>query len=93
MITHFILLGVGTVLSALFSLFLPIVTIRGIPIIGEFLYNTLITMVGIWNAFMDTFPYAEVAWEVLIYVILPFEIVMFIVKLILGSRTPSKEIN
>jgi len=51
--------------------------------------DALVSIVGTWNAFLVTFPYADIAWTMFIYFILPFELGMLLLKIILGSRTPS----
>jgi len=89
MITSYLLFGLGTVLSTLFSLFLPIVTLSSIPLVGPFISSTLGTVVGVWNAFLVTFPYAQLPWTIFLYVIIPFELILLILKAILGSRVPT----
>jgi hypothetical protein len=75
-------------ISAIFFL-LPVVTIASIPVIGSTLLVILGTMVTTWNAFMITFPYAQVVWQVFLFVILPFEILMIIGKFFLGQHMPT----
>jgi len=84
-------IGINIILFILGGIFkfLPIVTIASIPYIGETVSNTLLTMVTTWNAFIVTFPYAGIAWNVLLYVILPFEALMLLGKFFLGSRMPN----
>jgi len=48
-------------------------------------------VVGIWNAFIVTFPYAEIGWHMFLYFILPFELLMLAMKFIMGSRLPTHE--
>jgi len=69
--------------------FIPKVTIASIPYAGSFMASTLTTVVGVWNSFLDTFPYAIVAWHMFLFVILPFEVIMLVMKFFLGHRTPS----
>jgi len=78
------------VLASIFQFF-PVVTIASLPLIGEFLRDTLVTIVTTWNAFLETFPYALVVWQVFLIVILPFEFLMLIGKLFLGSRMISHD--
>lgn len=68
---------------------LPSATLASIPIIGDTVATSLNTAVMYWNSFMITFPYAETIWHVVIFVILPFETVMLLTKIFLGSRTPT----
>lgn len=79
-------------LSAIFSIF-PVVSIASIPWAGEFISETLTSMVLTWNAFMETFPYAEVGWHMLLWVILPFEALMSLAKFFFGARLPESKIN
>jgi len=76
------------VVGGIFKL-LPVVTIASIPYIGDQVSSFLVTMVTTWNAFIDTFPYAGIAWNVFIYVILPFEALMLLGKFFLGHRMPN----
>jgi len=88
MIITLLLTAIGTMLSAMFS-WLPIATVASIPYIGNTLSSVLINAVQSWNSFVVTFPYAGISWHVLIWVVIPFEITMLILKTFLGSRTPS----
>ena len=88
MITNLILNTLILILSAIFYL-LPIVSIADIPYIGEGVYNALVSFIGIWNAFMVTFPYAETAWNIFLLVILPFELLLLLGKFLLGHRLPA----
>jgi len=65
------------------------VRLADLPYIGTELVAILTTMIGVWNSFMLTFPYAETAWHVFIWVIVPFEITFMTLKFFLGSRLPS----
>jgi len=76
------------ILAGIFS-FLPTVSIATIPYIGETVQGYLITIVQTWNAFMVTFPYAETGWNIFLYVIIPFEIMLMIAKFFFGSRLPA----
>lgn len=68
--------------------FLPVVTLENVPYIGEALRGIIIDMVGVWKAVLTTFPYAQVAWDVFLYVIMPFEILLLVSKFFLGHRSP-----
>jgi len=87
MIIDSIIFLILTVVGYIFS-FLPVVTIADIPYIGETVSTTLISFMGIWNAFIDTFPYAGIAWNVFLLAIIPFEILMIIAKFFFGQRAP-----
>jgi len=69
--------------------FLGIVVISDIPYIGSVVSDALYSIITVYNAFIQTLPYAGIAVEVFIYAIVPFEVAMFVLKLILGSRTPN----
>lgn len=77
---------------SIFFVFLPVVTLADIPVIGDTISSLLLTMVRMWNSFIDTFPYAGTAWQVFLYVILPFELLMLVGKFFLGHRMPDKQI-
>jgi len=87
MIVTLLISVILSIFGAIFAL-LPEVTIADIAYIGPTLSSTLTTMVQKWNAFMVTFPYAETGYNVFIYVILPFELLLLLTKFFLGSRTP-----
>jgi len=78
------------IFASIFTL-LPEVTIADIPYIGSFIQSTLLTMVKMWNAFIVTFPYADVPWKIFLFVVLPFEILMLIAKFFLGHRLPTNQ--
>jgi len=81
LLINFILLIVGIIFS-----FFPVVTIASLPVVGEALSSTLTTMVRIWNSVIETFPYAGIAWQMFIFVVIPFEAIMILMKFFLGSR-------
>jgi len=84
LLINFILL----IFSSLF-IFLPEVHLSDIPYIGAPLVSGLTYMVGIWNSFMITFPYAVIGWQVFLWVIVPFEILLLVAKFFLGHRLPA----
>jgi len=88
MIFNLLIYLVLLIVTSIFSL-LPVVTLASIPIIGPSLQSILITMVRMYNSFIDTFPYAETAFNLLIYVIIPFELLMLLGKFLLGHRLPA----
>jgi len=68
--------------------FFPVVTLNDIPVVGEFVRSTFVMAIGFWNAFIVTFPYAALPWHIFIYAVLPFEVLLIILKFFLGSRAP-----
>lgn len=90
MITNLFINFILLIFGWIFTLF-PHVTIASLPYIGTFLSSTLITIVKVWNTFIETFPYAKVGWDTFKYVIIPFEGLMLLGKFFLGSRMPSSK--
>ena len=74
--------------GVIFGMF-PVVKISSIPFVGSALSGLLTQIVGVWNAFMVTFPYAQYGWTVFLVVILPFEALLLLVKFFLGHHTPA----
>jgi len=91
MIINLLLNLVILVFGFLFSI-LPVVTLADIPYAGQFISDLLIIMIHVWNAFLETFPYAQDAWYLFLLVVLPFEILMLVAKFFLGSRAPGGHI-
>jgi len=92
MIINLLIQFILQLLSAVFSIF-PEVSISSIPFAGEDIAEILSDMVITWNTFIITFPYAEVAWNMLLWIILPFEALMSLGKFFFGSRLPENKIN
>jgi len=88
MITNLVIFVIVSIISTVF-LILPAVSIASIPSIGPAVSSALITAVGIWNSFIVSFPYAGIAWNVFLIVILPFELLLLLAKFFLGSRVPA----
>jgi len=88
MITTMITGAVGFILTAIFY-FLPVVTIADLPLFGEELADLLVTVITTWNAFLVTFPYAVVVWNMFLFVVMPFEILMLVAKFFFGHRLPA----
>jgi len=84
----FIFLGI---LGYIFAL-LPVATIASIPIIGNSLSALLYDIVGVWNAFLVTFPYAEVGWTAFKWLIV-FELGLLALKFFLGDRIPAHDMH
>jgi len=85
-ITLIINILVGAV-SVLF-VFFPVVSLSSIPYIGTGVSTGLTTMVGVWYGFLETFPYAQLPWNIFLFVILPFEIGLILLKFFFGNRLP-----
>lgn len=92
MIIDILFILIDRILSAL-NLIFPPVTLENIWVIGPFVRSTLVLAVGYWNSFLDTFPYAELPWQIFIYFIIWFEIVLMILRGILGARSPIKHVD
>jgi len=88
MIFNFLTDLIYATFQAIFD-FVGVVSIADIPIIGETLSTLLLTIITTYNAFIDTLPYAGIAMDVFIFAIIPFEIGMFVIKLLGGSRAPN----
>jgi hypothetical protein len=84
LLINFLLLIFGSLF-----VFFPVVSISTIPLVGPSIYSSLVFMVTTWNSFMVTFPYAQVLWDSFLYIIIPFEVVMLVLKFFLGHRAPA----
>jgi len=91
MIINFIISSILDFFTGIFS-FLPEVSLSDIPVIGSSVSSTLSLMVTKYNALIETFPYAQTGFLIMVYVILPFEILMLVAKFFLGSRVPNNNI-
>jgi len=78
-----ILLSFGLLLQ-----FLPSATIADIPIIGETVSSIMIFAVTHWNSVIDTFPYFDIVWTLFLYIVIPFEVGLLVLRFFLGHRTP-----
>lgn len=79
-----LILGVMSLFASLFPDY------GTVPLLLPFgLDGVVSSATGIWVSFMQTFPYAIVAWHMLLWVVLPFELLMLVFKMILGSRLPA----
>lgn len=88
MITDFLITIFTGIVNGILSV-VPNVTIASLPTVGQTLSDTLLSMVTTWNAFMATFPYAQTAWDLFLFVIIPFELIMLGLKFILGHHVPA----
>ena len=79
--------------NSIFTYILVPVSLTSIPFIGSTISGILLSVVSTYNAVIVTFPYAQVGFQVFLYVILPFELLMTVGKLLLGHRMPSHAIN
>jgi len=87
MIFPLLLVGLLYMIFALVGI-LPEAHISEIWYIGPDVYDVLVAMAQTWAGVLDTVPYFEDAWNVVKYAIIPFELLMLVLKVILGSRTP-----
>jgi len=87
MIWNAIIGGIFGLLEALFG-WLPVVTIEDLYYFGPGIHSNLITVIQHWNAFMETFPYAETAWTITLWIIIPTELTILGFKIFLGQRVP-----
>jgi len=76
--------------NSIFSFF-PVVTLADIPVIGSSAVSILEFCATTWNAVFDTFPYAHLPWLIFLAVIIPFETLMLVAKVLLGSRVPKND--
>jgi len=90
MIWNFLIEGFFGFFTIIF-MWLPEVTIADIYYFGEGISSNLITVVQHWNSFIDTFPYAEVAWTEFLWAVIPFELTMLGLKILLGHRVPTND--
>lgn len=86
MIVSVILTVLTGALNVIFFL-LPTATLESIPFIGDTIDSTLTSFVLWMNAFIDTFPYAGIVWNLFQWLIL-FEISLLVLKFFFGARTP-----
>jgi len=77
-----------TFFGSLLNVF-PNVTIASIPLIGTPASSILLTMVTSWNTFSATVPYVLYPYHAFLYALLPFEILMLLLKIFFGSRAPA----
>lgn len=83
LLINFILLVFGSLF-----VFFPEVHLIDIPVFGSLMVDYLTWAVTTWNSFLETFPYAQTAWQMLLFVVLPFELLMLVAKFFLGHRMP-----
>jgi hypothetical protein len=88
MILNYIFDAIINVINGVLS-FLPEVSLSSV--FGLDLATPLLNVIKVWNAFMETFPYAVYVWKVFLIVIIPFEVLMLLGKFLLGHRMPVKE--
>lgn len=83
-----LILGLFFQIASILFVFFPVVTLSDIPFIGTTLSSGLLSFIMMWNAFMETFPYAQTAWQIVLIVIIPFEILLLVGKVFFGNRLP-----
>lgn len=84
LVLNFIASFIGMVMSIV-----PEVTIGSVPIVGPFIVTYLGMAVGYWNTFEGILPYVGIVKDMFVYVIIPFEVTLLLVKVFFGSRTPA----
>ena len=82
-IINFIVLCIGILFT-----FFPVVHLSNIPIIGGGITGILVGIIQTWNAFLITFPYAQIVWHIFLYLIIPFEISIILLRFFFGNRLP-----
>lgn len=87
MIVSMLLILLDRILAGL-GLIFPRVTLENIWVIGPTLRETLVIAVGYMNTLFVTLPHIETVWNMFVFVIIPFELVLLVMKFILGHRTP-----
>jgi len=88
MLTTYLITFILVILKGIFSI-LPSVSIASIPIIGTSVSSTLTIIMGYLYGFLNVFPYAYDIWHVFLVVIIPFELILIIMKFFVGSRMPT----
>lgn len=94
-----IIVAVTTLFEWVMSLVANLFPIGGLDPSGQYVLlpfgidSALSYVVGIWNTFLVTVPYAVVVWHMFLYFVVPFEVGLLVVKLVLGSRAPVHNIN
>lgn len=86
MITALILQFIANFVALIFSI-LPEVTVANIPFIGTFIYYYVGVAISYVNTMNTIVPYFLIVWQMFLWV-LEFEILLLLLKLFLGSRTP-----
>lgn len=87
MLTILILRALNIITSLILSI-VPTVDLGDIPLIGISLRALLVNIMGYWNTAVETLPYLGTVWNTFLYVIIPFELGLIILKFFLGNRTP-----
>lgn len=83
LLVNFVLLLLG-----ILFVFFPKVYLSDIPLVGDTITSVLATIGGTWAMALDTVPYLELPWNVFLYVIIPFEILLLVMRFFLGNRVP-----
>jgi len=86
MILQLLLNFVLAVLNAIFSWLPPVIELPfGVD-------SILVTAVRYFHGAMTTVPYLQVVWTCFLWA-LAFELLMLVLKIILGSRVPANNVN
>lgn len=86
---------IDALLNAFLQFFQLIISIFNLPVITELPFGIdgiLTTAVSYYHGITETVPYLQVVWNCFLFV-LAFEVVLLVLKLVLGSRLPAHTIN
>jgi len=67
---------------------LPSVGIQDLPFIGPQVYSFWVLAVSYVHMAFAIIPFMEIVWSTFVYVIIPFEFSMLLLRVFLGSRAP-----
>lgn len=87
MIINFLITTIAYFSVAVMSV-LPVVTISNLPVIGSTVSDLLLEMVQYYNGAVYTIPYLGDMFTVFVYLVLPFELTLLVLRFILGNRDP-----
>ena len=89
MIFTFIMSFIASFIGMIFDIIhFPIVTLAGIPFIGDTIIYYLTLVIGYWNTFLLVIPLFAIPWNLFLNIIVPFEIALIMLKFFLGHRSP-----
>jgi len=89
MILTLILKTIVGIISLLFEV-VPKVSIANIPFIGTYIYYYVGVAISYVNTMNTIIPYFAIVWQMFLWII-SFEIMLLLLKLFLGSRTPLRD--
>jgi len=80
---------INLLINALLLVFGAFFLIFPVVHLPEVLSTPLTMASSAWYGIFETIPYLEVVWNTFLYILIPFEISMIIIKFFLGHRVPS----